>query len=1578
MIKEIHDKIIVGKAGLEKDELENLLSDLAVELNNFSVNNESSELLIQITEIFDAIRINDFRSEFFSIINKKLVLQFGEVLAKLTLEEKNPLIHSFLDLIRYNDFLNSIYKEAIWEELILTLILASNYSIKNLYEQRLQTTPNKVWIRLIEGHKTHNITWTQADKEIRKISAALNNHLNNGNDKTALLMDNGLSTIYVDLACLLTGKVNVIIPANAVREHIRFILNQTKAKLIFVSDEKQLQKIKSIKKDLMFLEKVILVNGFSSENWVTNINDFIKENNKNESLINIDVTSTATIMYTSGTTGEPKGIVFSHLNIIYKRFCRALAIPLLGDEDRLLCYLPLYHTFGRYLEMTGSMFWNAEYIFMENPSMSTMISNMQLVKPTVFISIPKKWMQIYEYITSTVDIQLDSEEKILEAVKKATGGELKIGLSAAGYLPSEVFRFFQRNGIELISGFGMTEATGGITMTPLYEYRDNSLGKPLPGIKIKVADDGELLIKGKYVMEDYYNQPHEETFDEEGWLPTGDIMKMDEDGFIEIIDRKKEIYKNIKGETVAPQKIENLFRDFDFVKQVFLVGDHRPFNTLLIFPNYEEDSILTGMTNEQKRDYFASTIVTVNKFLAPFERIVDFRLIERPFAEKEGELTPKGTYKRRVIENNFDEIIEEMYKKNYIDFYIQETDVRIPNWFMREKGLLSGDFNSSKDKITIPKLDLLLSIKKIKENYYQVGDYVYKIKLPFIDLQDFLINPNLWLGNKELYEFSSSSLIQWTREHSANEHVKFIYPSGSIETNEEDLITLSKLHSSKEFSLEGLNLGITILHSTKLADAEKALAYIKEFYGDLVNSNINYLESIIKNYSISSLIEIKREQIILLSNKLKDEELRPVLKEFLKNNYNLLNKKLISHLGSFNKPHSFLIVYENILKDLLKEVHDQSDEFFEMIDNLLNLIVEYGSHHPTSYEHIRQTLVKYQLQDENKILSSLSKKWRAELRFNFRKWLGENEQVAVDTETGEEYTWKDVIILDEMIEREDQDILIDAISNTCLLREAIFLFSKGKIVRLHNILPGGIWVSPLRKYHDKSVYRVSIQTHQLGSFDVVLNLNKKLDKDKVREEINWLILAGSRHFVQEFIEDFGAYWEEHDLWTSKFVPGDTVDKLILRESKKGVEYQNRLNTLWSFFVWNASAAYFNFWRLTNFKLMLKDSSPNNFIIPPHDYQTGTKVVSFSERDTFTNLKSLFYNLYFGFVAKVENQYEFIKNNQIVNYIFAGIINAEGEEIGKLVLQELLDELKNDHEFVESKAISEKLENFMQRIEDVGFLPKQLYFSIKRYHRWLELNNDPTLQAQAEMLNDLYNTYQLFELEPAFPAVRTRFYLETVFAYSNKLLREEFHQIIIKQKNKKLTRDQLLDNLSSIQSQYTLDEKEKYFLTRLSYPHLKPSDSAVILRTKDDDNKEPNLVVQYIDTEGKNFYVRKPISPKEISKLHQIFIEANLSVNFNPDHHFLVAISDRGFLVGGLFYKEVDENTIFMDKIVVDNRFRRKGISESLMKELFNRIKTQNYKFVTTGFFRPEYFYKFGFKIERKYSGLVKVLDVEIK
>jgi len=275
-----------------------------------------------------------------------------------------------------------------------------------------------------------------------------------------------------------------------------------------------------------------------------------------------------------------------------------------------------------------------------------MIANMKLVKPTIFISIPKKWMQLYEQVSYKVDIEMDEHETIKNAVKELTGGKLKWGLSAAGYLPPDVFKFF------LMSGFGMTEATGGITMTPPQQYKENSLGKALPGIQIKLGADGEILIKGPYVLEGYFGKSHEEIFMDDGWLPTGDVMKMDEDGFIEIIDRKKEIYKNIKGETIAPQRIENFFREFEYVKQVFLAGDHRAFNTVLIYPDFDSaDSPLKKLNDRQKQEYFSSLIVTVNKFLAPFERILDFRLIEKPFTEEKGELTSKGTYKRRVIDD---------------------------------------------------------------------------------------------------------------------------------------------------------------------------------------------------------------------------------------------------------------------------------------------------------------------------------------------------------------------------------------------------------------------------------------------------------------------------------------------------------------------------------------------------------------------------------------------------------------------------------------------------------------------------------------------------------------------------------------------------------------------------------------------------------------------------------------------------------------------------------------------------------------------------------------------------------------
>jgi GNAT superfamily N-acetyltransferase len=281
--------------------------------------------------------------------------------------------------------------------------------------------------------------------------------------------------------------------------------------------------------------------------------------------------------------------------------------------------------------------------------------------------------------------------------------------------------------------------------------------------------------------------------------------------------------------------------------------------------------------------------------------------------------------------------------------------------------------------------------------------------------------------------------------------------------------------------------------------------------------------------------------------------------------------------------------------------------------------------------------------------------------------------------------------------------------------------------------------------------------------------------------------------------------------------------------------------------------------------------------------------------------------------------------------------------------------------------------FIETIEKEGLIPKSLFFAIKRFHRWFALNKDAAFTAQAEMLFELYETYQLFEMEKIYPSTRTRFFIETAFLDSEISFIEALKAIAFKQHSDSISKEESLKLISALQASFRLSDKESFFLARLSYPYLKPTDSAALLKVSSSVEAASNLVVTLIDDESNPYIIRMPVLPKEISRLHQLFFESNLMVHFRPEHQFLVALSDRGFIIGGLFYNRIDDDTVYMDKIVVSDRYRHKGISEGLMNELFNRLRSGHIKNVTTGFFRPEYFYKFGFKIERKYSGLVKNL-----
>ncbi|NLT51704.1 MAG: GNAT family N-acetyltransferase [Ignavibacteria bacterium] len=1522
--------------------------------------------------------------------NVETYYQLGEYLLKIKpdySEMLNHFIYSYLNLFRLPQFLTKIRNERRWDDLIDKLIVASNFTFSRLFEQRVNDYQKKNLLRVLKGKREISYSWEETDQIIKKYSSNLKSLLESigqPDGYVSFLLENSPEMAFFDLGCLYSGIINIMIPANSVAKHAGMILDETKSPVIIVDDEKQLAKIKTIKNDVKSLKKVILLEGTSAEEYVISFEEFlksapekeIKRNLQKEK--NINVLDTATIMYTSGTTGEPKGIVFSYHNIVYKRFCRAMAIPEIGENDRFLCYLPLYHTFGRYLELTGAVFWASEYIFMENPSVETMVASMQLVKPTVFISIPKKWLQIYEYISHRVDIEFGEENDIINKIKEVTGGELKRGLSAAGFLSPEIFQFFQRYGIELMSGFGMTEATGGITMTTPGNYIQNSLGGPLPGIKIKVAEDGELLIKGPYVMKGYFDQLYEETFDADGWFPTGDIMKIDEFGYIEIIDRKKEIYKNIKGETIAPQKIENYFLDFDFVKQVFLVGDHRPYNTVLIYPDYESNQAhLAGMDTSQQREYFASVVVTVNNFLAPFERILNFRIIDRPFSLEAGELTPKGTYKRRNIEKNFNSVIEEMYLKEYIELAVDEYDVRIPNWFLREVGSLSRDIAVKYNSLCIPKLDLQLTIRLVdkEKKIFRIGDFNYVISSDYIDLQTFLTNPIYWLGNKELLDFTNDMIFQWYRQSKKDPRISFHSINLVRETDHDLIKKLNFLIVSNEKSLAGLHIAVLIMHHCDEASAIIAARYLELILRDNTLPVYKYVIDIIQTPNLTECFMVRREMLKVALKAVSEIGLVKLLKIYLSYDHKILDEIIIEQIVNLKDNQDTFDAIKTVVESEIRDAGNIVVNEGSLIYNLFQLVEWFGIFHPAKYEAVRIFLVKYQVEHDLKNIVKIATITRTNIREGFRKWLGVNQTIAVDIETGEEYTWDDVMIFEEGIDTEDKERIRNALTYTAVIRESIFLFSKGTLIRLNNILPGGVYISFYNGNSYKTVYRISVQTRLQGSFDLILNLNQNYDKQIIRDKINWLILAGSRNYVQEMVEDFGGYWEEYDLWSQKFIPGMTVDKFFRSEYRKNEEASNkRMYNLWPFFVWNASAAYMNFWKLTGKSLKISDATPGNILIPLHDYQTGTRFVSFAEMTKVESLKDLFLNLYFKFIEPCEKKYSHIRIKGIWNFIFSGVINTFGEKAGLEILYQFNNELeKTDNEDF-YREIKDTNNNFIEYVKTKGFIPKQSYFAIKRFHRWFLLNQNASLNAQAQMLAELFETYNLYELEKAFPETRTKFFVETVFEKSNEKLKLMLYELVQKQKNSIVANEEFLSEISLIQSECEISERESFFLIRLSYPHIKPTDTAVLIKPKAEGFQSANLVVNFEDSDGAEYRIRKPISPREISKLHQLFTESNLIIQFRPEHQFLVAISERGYIIGGLYYFIVDSHVVHIEKIVVANKYRKKGISEKLMSEFFNRMKDEHFDTITTGFFRPEYFYRFGFKIEKKYSGLVKNLN----
>ena len=1483
------------------------------------------------------------------------------------------IIHEILDLGHLKNVSQNMSEQNFtepWFSLLNQLIERSNYNVGYILRQRSKRYEGNVAFKLVKKGNLRSLTYDGLWQLVLEVGRSISQlDINQKKTTIGILSNNQLNGVLVDLACLSFGHRVVPLPLNATPHHIKYILQHAEITHLFLGGKIGNKIWSELSKELpvttISLDNVEKLKESLSWDQFLETGDKASHFDVDERLASVDIRDTQSIMYTSGTTDNPKGITFNQLNMISKRFSRALALPDIGSSDVFLCYLPLYHTFGRYFELMGSIFWGATYSFAESPAFNSLLNDFKIIKPTIFISIPKRWVQLYEMLDNNLELDSEHSSVIEKKLSDITGGSLKWGLSAAGYLDPDIFMFFQKHGIQLLSGYGMTEATGGITMTPPNDYQPESVGKALPGIELKLAEDGELCLKGPYVTKGYFKEDDSEVFIDE-WFHTQDIFREKEKHYY-IVDRKKDIYKNTRGQTIAPQKIENLFQDFESIKSVFLVGDGREFNTVLIYPNYDADRIDLdpGKVNEV-RDLHSSMILSVNSFLSPFERIVNYVLINRNFSKEKGELTPKGTFIRKKILKNFENIIAPLYEKNYLSLHYEDKEIRIPNWIIREIGTLKSNINWDGQTLSINDRSRSLLLNWGKDRIH-LGDYSYSYDNDILDLNSLIQAPNLWLGNFGFTDFVGPTVFRLK------------------ETKVFDELKIDQVISSKKFdkNTKQNNVG------TVLFDIHNAVRLFIE--GDL--SSFNLLQDIIDdrlgNWStvmVDTIINFRDHQNTTFRIKL-IETIAPLVSgelfmELLKNAYAFHRKKdstkgFTFSINRTNDDHFHsLIEYLKKIKRTINSVDAIEQEF---IKTLLLLVADFGILHPTRFIWARSELVSWQSNKVPKPLYSTGLKAYYSLIKGFRSWIGQSSNIGVDRDTGEEYHWKDIIMFDDNIRHKHRAALLKAISETSLIKESIFIFSKNSLIDLNEIPREGIWITHIGNRNHKKIFRLIVKTRNFGKHNLVINLNEDLKNDSINDETIWLIKMGSGFKEKPLSENFGGYWPEYNLYTEEYIQGETLDRYLKRNEKdiNDKVRVDRWQMRWLHFIWNGIQAYQEFWGRSNLERSIQPPSPENLIIPQHDYKTGTRIISISDIKPVESFAEHFLSLYTDFIIVTEKKYPGLRHMPDWEVIFTATIQALKIDEGRKVLEKLKSEFqdRNTRKKCQLTGLTaERIDQFLNEIYNLGVLTKPVVFAALRYERWLELNPEATMQAKSSILQDLYKDYDLNGLLDEYPETRVRFFMMTCFKESDQPLFNEFKSIIKDMRQNVISPWGLQERISNIQLSLELNDEEKFFLARMLFPNVDSADYIELVATNHGQEARLNLVSQTECKDGKLYRIRPPFLPKEIAKFHNLLTESALSVTFTSTHEFLLAFNSRNRLVGGLYWKSMKNDRIHLEWVIIRKKYQKIELSKRIMTDFFKRMKHEEIELITVGFYAQEFFSKYGFKIEKQHGGMVKRLS----
>jgi len=532
-------------------------------------------------------------------------------------------------------------------------------------------------IYFIDGVE-HSLTWPKYQDQIAQVIRGLKNYGVKEGSKIAIQAATSLQWILLDIATQYLNAVTVPIYSGSTKSEVEFILNDSQAEILFSDTYVTFQNCPRLK---VILD---LKNDQSWEEFTNMQHEF-----SFQEPTNFKPSQLATIVYTSGTTGRPKGVCLTHEQIqseVQEAFEWAIS-----PNDTTLCFLPLAHILGR-VEAWAHIYWGSTIGIAEN--IDSIRSHLQVVKPTLLMSVPRIFEKFYDTILSQMEsfgpkrtlfhwalevgrqtlvyrsakrkvpLTLASkfeiaDQLVFSKIRNLFGGRLRFAISGGAPLSTEVSEFFLMCGVLILEGYGLTETTAAITVNRDKDFKFGTVGKPIGDVQIKIAEDGEILIKSKKVMTEYFNRPEEtQIVFEESWLKTGDIGEVLPSGHLRITDRKKDLIKISGGKYVAPQKLEALLKNDPLVSEVLIYGDQKKYIVALIqIKNLGPDLAPEKVLNERMRAHVSQ----VNQLLAGFESIKKFALTFDDWTVEGGELTPSLKLKRKMLTERYKNILDDLY-----------------------------------------------------------------------------------------------------------------------------------------------------------------------------------------------------------------------------------------------------------------------------------------------------------------------------------------------------------------------------------------------------------------------------------------------------------------------------------------------------------------------------------------------------------------------------------------------------------------------------------------------------------------------------------------------------------------------------------------------------------------------------------------------------------------------------------------------------------------------------------------------------------------------------------------------------